>query len=195
ASGVGLPLPHTGEGWGEGAAIIQSYTQAVMDLGATVCTRTRPRCDACPVAVDCVAQIEGRTRELPTPRTRKPLPQREILVLLLERAGSLLFERRPAVGIWGGLWSFPEADVDADIAAVVHARFGIDALVTGELPPVQHTFTHFALTIHPRRVAVASWPRRAESPGRLWLTAADACNAALPAPIRKIVALLQTPSL
>ena len=66
---------------------------------------------------------------------------------------------------------------------------------TGELPPVQHTFTHFALTIHPRRVAVASWPRRAESPGRLWLTAADACNAALPAPIRKIVALLQTPSL
>ena len=192
ASAAGIPLPPAGEGWGEGAAIIERYTQAMMDLGATVCTRVRPRCDACPVAVDCVARIEGRTRELPTPRPRKPLPQREMLVLLLERAGSLLFERRPAVGIWGGLWSFPEADVDADIAAVVHARFGIDAVVTGKLPPVQHTFTHFALTIHPRRVAVASWPQRAESPGRLWLTAADARNAALPAPIRKIIAMLQT---
>ncbi|HEY5366606.1 MAG TPA: A/G-specific adenine glycosylase, partial [Casimicrobiaceae bacterium] len=78
---AGLPLPPAGEGRGEGAAIIERYTQAMMDLGATVCTRVGPRCDACPVAVDCVARIEGRTRELPTPRTRKPLPQREMLVL------------------------------------------------------------------------------------------------------------------
>ncbi|MEO6928955.1 MAG: A/G-specific adenine glycosylase, partial [Casimicrobiaceae bacterium] len=94
---------------------IGRYTQAMMDLGATVCTRSRPRCAACPVAEDCVALREGRIAELPTPRPRKALPQRETLLLLLEHAGTLLFERRPAVGIWGGLWSFPEASVDADI--------------------------------------------------------------------------------
>ncbi len=169
---------------------IANYTQAMMDLGATVCTRTRPRCDVCPVAADCVALREGRIGELPTPRPRKPLPHRETLVLLLEHAGALLFERRPALGIWGGLWSFPEAEVDADVAALMRARFGVDAVVTGELADVQHVFTHFALTIRPRRVAVPMWPPRAESPDRIWLTPADANGAALPAPIRKILAML-----
>jgi A/G-specific adenine glycosylase len=169
---------------------IEQYTQAMMDLGATLCTRSRPRCDACPVARDCVALREGRVADLPTPRPRKPLPQRAILVLLLERAGAFLFERRPAVGIWGGLWSFPELDVGADVAAAMRARFGVDAVVAGELPSILHTFTHFSLMIHPRRIIVDQWPRRAESPGLVWLTPADARGAALPAPIRKIVAML-----
>jgi A/G-specific adenine glycosylase len=169
---------------------IERYTQAMMDLGATVCTRSRPRCIECPVAADCVALAEDRVAQLPTPRPRKPLPQRATVVLLLERAGELLFERRPATGIWGGLWSFPEIDVDADVAQALHARFGVDANVTGEMQAVLHTFTHFALTIHPRRVAIYQWPARAESPGYLWLTPADARGAALPAPIRKILASL-----
>ena len=169
---------------------IEAYTQAMMDLGATVCTRTRPRCDACPVAQDCVALHGGRIAELPTPRPRKPLPARETVVLLIERAGALLFERRPALGIWGGLWSFPEIAVDADVAAAIRARFGVGAAVTGELPPLLHTFTHFALTIHPRRVAVDAWPALAEAPDHVWLTPVDARAAALPAPIRKIVAML-----
>jgi A/G-specific adenine glycosylase len=169
---------------------IERYTQAMMDLGAMVCTRSRPRCIECPVAADCVALAEDRVAQLPTPRPRKPLPQRATVVLLLERAGALLFERRPSTGIWGGLWSFPEIDVDADVIQALHARFGVDASVTGEMQPVLHTFTHFALTIHPRRVAIDQWPARAESPGYLWLTPADARGAALPAPIRKILASL-----
>jgi A/G-specific adenine glycosylase len=162
----------------------------MMDLGATVCTRSRPRCDACPVADDCVALREGRVDELPTPRPRKPLPQRETVALMIERGGAILFERRPPTGIWAGLWSLPEVPRDDDIAPTLRARFGVDARVTAALAPVPHAFTHYALTIHPRRVAVASWPARAEAPGLVWLTPADARTAALPAPIRRIVATL-----
>jgi A/G-specific adenine glycosylase len=169
---------------------IEAYTQAMMDLGATVCTRSRPRCDACPVADDCVALRERRVDELPTPRPRKALPQREIVALMIERGGAILFERRPPTGIWAGLWSLPEVSRDDDIAPALRARFGVDARVTAALAPVAHAFTHYALTIHPRRVAVASWPARAEAPGLVWLTPEDARTAALPAPIRRIVATL-----
>ena len=93
---------------------IEAYTQGLMDLGATVCVRTNPRCAACPVAADCVARNEKRIQELPSPRPRKVLPQRAIRVLLIERGGEILFEKRPPLGIWGGLWSLPEVGVDAD---------------------------------------------------------------------------------
>ena len=158
-----------------------------MDLGATVCTRAAPRCDECPVAHDCIARRDDRLRELPSPRPKKALPQRAVRVLVLERAGMILLEKRPAAGIWGGLWSFPEVDVGADVAAHCRTQFSA-AVATGEaLAPIEHGFTHYRLTIHPQRVAVRTWPPRAEAPGRLWLTRDDALNAALPAPIRKLV--------
>ena len=96
---------------------IETYTQALMDLGATVCTRTRPDCAACPVAGDCVALHQDRVAELPSPRPKKALPHRELRVLLIEHGGEILFERRPPVGIWGGLWSLPELPLDADVHA------------------------------------------------------------------------------
>ncbi len=106
---------------------------------------------------------------------------------MIERAGTILFEKRPAAGIWGGLWSLPEAAVDADVVAHCRTRFA--ARVTGgeELAPIEHAFTHYRLTILPQRIAVRQWPHRAESPGRLWLTRDDALAAALPAPIRKLL--------
>ena len=94
---------------------IETYTQALMDLGATICTRSAPRCGDCPVAGDCVARIEERIATLPSPRPRKALPQRAVRALVIERAGTILFEKRPAAGIWGGLWSLPEAGVEADV--------------------------------------------------------------------------------
>ncbi len=179
-----LPAP------GDGSAI-KRYTQALMDVGATVCTRTKPRCGECPVAADCVARRDGRTAELPSPRPRKPLPQRATSVLVLERAGTILLEKRPGVGIWGGLWSLPELDVGADVASDVAAycrtRFGARIELGDALPPIEHGLTHFRLTLHPRRVAVRMWPPRVESPGLLWLTREDALAAALPAPIRKLI--------
>ena len=166
---------------------VDIYTQALMDLGATVCTRTSPRCGDCPVARDCVARVEDRIASLPSPRPRKALPQRAVCALLIERAGTILFEKRAAVGIWGGLWSLPETPVDADVVAHCRARFAAHVAVGDALAPIEHGFTHFRLTIVPQRVVVRSWPHRAESPGFLWLTRDDALAAALPAPIRSLV--------
>ncbi len=166
---------------------VESYTQGLMDLGATVCTRAAPRCNACPVARDCVARIEDRIALLPSPRPRKTLPQRSVRMLVIERAGTILLEKRPATGIWGGLWSLPEVPVDADPAAHCRLRFAARVTSGEELAPIEHGFTHFRLTILPQRVAVRLWPPRVESPGYLWLTRDDALAAALPSPIRKLV--------
>ncbi len=170
---------------------IETYTQALMDLGATVCTRTRPDCAACPVAGDCVALHQDRVAELPSPRPKKALPHRELRVLLIEHGGEILFERRPPVGIWGGLWSLPELPLDADVHAAVKARFAADVTVRDELPPVAHGFTHFTLTLYPQRVSARRWPSRAETPGTLWLAPTDARGAALPAPIKKLLRSLE----
>jgi len=170
---------------------IETYTQALMDLGAAVCTRARPNCAACPVANDCVAFNEGRIGELPSPRPRKALPQREVRVLLIERGGEILFERRPSVGIWGGLWSLPEFPLEANVRAAVRARFHADVIPRDELPAIAHGFTHFALTLHPQRVTARGWPSRVEMPGTVWLTPMDARGAALPAPIKKLMRTLE----
>ena len=166
------------------------YAQGLMDLGATVCTRMRPRCGDCPVAADCVARATARIDQLPSPRPRRVLPQRVVRVLLIERAGEILLEHRPAVGIWGGLWSLPEVAPGDDVARHCRSRFGAIVDAGAELPAIEHGFTHYRLTILPQRIAVRSWPPRAESPGLTWLTRADAATAALPAPIRKLLRAL-----
>ncbi|MFO1395454.1 MAG: A/G-specific adenine glycosylase [Burkholderiales bacterium] len=166
---------------------IEAYTQGLMDLGATVCTRSSPACGRCPVAGDCVALRDVRVAELPSPRPQKVLPQRSVRVLVIERSGEILFEKRPPLGIWGGLWSLPECAVDEDPAGVIAARFGARASIGETLAPIAHGFTHFGLTMHPVRMRAAQWPASASAPGTSWLTPADALAAALPAPIRKLV--------
>ena len=172
------------------ATDIERYTQGMMDLGATVCTRA-PACLVCPVAVDCVARLEGRIGELPAPRPARVVPQRAVRVLVLERSGEILFERRPPTGVWSGLWSLPETLLDDDACSVVRERFGADASPGPLLAPITHGFTHFTLTLHPQRLAVSVWPPRAEAPGHAWLTRSDALAAALPAPIKRLVRSLE----
>lgn len=166
---------------------IEAYTQGMMDLGATLCTRTKPRCGDCPVARDCVARREGRTRELPGKRSRRALPHREVQLVWAERAGDVLLERRPSTGVWGRLWSLPEIDVDADPVAALSERYGIGARLLERLAPIDHAFTHYALTMHPSRLAAKA--SRAALPAEcLWIARADLAGAALPAPIRKLLA-------
>jgi len=166
---------------------IETYTQAMMDLGATVCLRQRPRCDMCPVADDCIARREHRTDRLPAPRPKKALPEREVTVLLLQRHGEVLLEKRPATGVWAGLWSLPEVAVEADAVAHCQTRFAAEVALQPKLPAIEHGFTHFRLTLHPQPCVVHAWPRRAEEPGLLWLSLDDAASAALPAPIKKLL--------
>jgi len=171
---------------------IEAYTQGIMDLGATICSRSKPRCDVCPVGEDCAALAQGRVDELPSPRPRKPLPERETTMLILLRGRDVLLEKRPPTGIWGGLWSLPEADVAEDIPALIRARYGVVSAEERELPTVVHTFTHFRLNIRPRLLfGIRSRPA-AQEPGRMWISVEDALDAALPAPIRKLLSQIQT---
>jgi A/G-specific adenine glycosylase len=169
---------------------IEAYTQGMMDLGALVCTRSQPTCAACPVSADCAALIQRRTAELPTPRPKKTLPEKWVKMLLLLDRGELMLEKRPARGIWGGLWSLPELPSDSDPATLCHNRYGFIAQSQHALPQLSHSFTHFRLHIQPVRVLLA--PRRTTSPGQVWLPPADALDAALPAPVRKLVAQLES---
>ena len=132
-----------------------------------------PRCDVCPVRERLRrAHASDRIGELPAPRPRKALPQRDVRVLLIERGGEMLLEKRPPLGIWGGLWCLPELPLDDDARAVVRARFGADVDVRDALPPIEHGFTHFALTMHPQRMRARDGRRAPKRRALLWLDAA-----------------------
>ena len=171
-------LPKTG---------LRPYTQGLMDLGATVCARRNPRCKECPVQSLCVACKTNRTHELPTPKLRKALPQRRTMMLVLQRAGEILLEKRPPTGIWGGMWCFPEEDADASAVEACARRYGAAVTLGDLLPLIAHGFTHFKLDILPQLATVSAWPQRAEEPGRLWITPDDALRAAVPTPVRGII--------
>ena len=166
---------------------VATYTQGLMDLGATVCLRTAPRCSACPIAVDCKARRSARIDELPAPRPKKVLPRRAVKVLIIERAGEVLLERRPPTGVWAGLWSLPEVEPAADAARHCRKRFGASVVPRKALPALEHVFTHFRLTLTPQRCMVRRWPTHAEEPGHVWVPLAEAAGAALPAPIKKLL--------
>ena len=126
------------------------YTQAMMDLGATVCTRSQPNCEACPVSVDCLALEHGRQHELPHAKPKKQLPEKETYMLLLENnQQQLLMQRRPNSGIWGGLWSFPEFTSEQDLMNWCACQFEKVPQITQVLTKLTHTFSHFRLHITP----------------------------------------------
>jgi len=164
---------------------IEAYTQGLMDLGATICGRSRPRCDMCPVCTTCVAFRENRTKDLPAARPAKVLAERTTTMVVLSSQGELLLEKRPSPGIWGGLWCLPEVDSNR-LAEECLARFGV---LIGECEPmgeIDHGFTHFRLRITPV-VAHTTRGLRTEEPGRLWLTVDDALGAAIPSPVKRIL--------
>jgi A/G-specific adenine glycosylase len=169
---------------------VEAYTQGLMDLGATLCTRSRPQCTKCPVRGGCAAFQRGWVGALPAPRPRKRLPHKRTLMLVLTRAGEVLLEKRPPSGIWGGMWCLPEAVHKADVAALCLKRFGAHVLEAEELPSIAHGFTHFKLDIRPLRLRVSALAPHAAEPGMTWLPLEEARGAAIPAPVRRILASL-----
>jgi A/G-specific adenine glycosylase len=131
---------------------VANYTQAIMDLGATVCMRSRPLCIECPLSEHCIARIADRQAELPTRRPKKERPQRVAHVVIARRDdGALLLERRPPAGIWGGLWTFPQFDDQAAALSWIGQWRGAaqDPDAPAPLASYSHAFTHFDLTLHP----------------------------------------------
>ncbi len=166
---------------------IGRYTQAIMDLGATLCTRAKPACADCPLAQSCQALALGRVRDFPAPRPAKVVPTRATHMLLLMRSGELLLEKRPPSGIWGGLWSLPEID-DADEArAHCRTNYGCTIAAPQPLAPLAHGFTHFKLQIQPLLCPVKKLAPAARAPGQIWLSLEEAHGAAIPVPVRKLI--------
>lgn len=171
------------------ATRMADYTQAQMDLGATLCTRHDPACMLCPVHEDCVALREGQVEELPTSKPGKPLPERIAIMLLAENdAGQVLLQRRAPTGIWASLWSLPEAD-DHDAARrwfETHLQGDYDRAEA--LPELPHVFSHYRLRMHPMHWrGITPRAKVGDDADLRWVARADLAQLGLPAPIRKLL--------
>ncbi len=166
---------------------IIAYTQGLMDLGATLCTRSKPKCAACPLNNTCKAYKQNRVTELPTPKPKKVIPEKQITMLIFLRGNEVLLEKRPPTGIWGGLWSFPETESTDSFAAIAHDKFGMIVQEIQPLPILNHTFTHFKLHIRPQPLYALKQSTHVKEFGQVWLSIEDAIGAAIPTPVRKIL--------
>lgn len=173
-------------------ARVADYTQALMDLGATVCTRRKPLCPLCPQSAHCLARARGWETRLPEPRPKRELPTRRATLVVLRDGDRLLLELRPASGLWGGLHSFPELAADADPVAWARV-LGLELRFERKLPPFKHAFSHFRLEAEPvllRAISGASRvAERASVPdGFMWYNLRAPARVGLPKPIAKLIA-------
>lgn len=173
---------------------VGTYIQAQMDLGAAVCTRSKPRCSVCPLAESCFALSQNLVEELPEAKSRKPLPSRETRVLVLLDGRRVLLQSRPPSGIWGGLLSLPELPEDAEPVSYAARVLGCEVNSFLALAPVRHAFTHFRLTLLPTLGEARLLPRAAENADQCWLSYEALAAAPLPAPIRGLLeSILKVP--
>jgi len=170
---------------------VRVYTQGIMDLGATVCTRAAPRCGDCPVRSGCAARASGTPARWPAPRPRRTLPERETRMLLLtDPAGRVLLARRPPAGVWGGLWCLPEVPAGAQPAAWARRTLGLDPGPLRELEAVRHAFTHFRLLIRPLRGELADGAPVAgvmDAEALMWYKVRAHRRPGMPAPVARLI--------
>jgi A/G-specific adenine glycosylase len=176
---------------------VAAYTQAIMDLGATVCTRAQPACTLCPMNTSCVAALEGRQMELPGRKLKRNRPSREA-TLLIAQIGSngstaVLLERRPSSGLWGGLWSPPQFTNESDALAWCAREFG-DASESEALSPIDHAFTHFDLRLKPLLVRGRQKHMVLDGEDHLWYQLDAPPRVGLPQPILQLLERLRTGS-
>jgi len=187
---------------------IADYTQAIMDLGATVCTRSRPACTQCPLEADCKAHAQSNENAYPGKKPKRIKPLRSVAMLLVHDDKDIYLERRPASGIWGGLWSLPELDDAQALEAWYRSSFGLlspaainvssDYVV--RLPILRHSFSHYDLDIEPIEVrlrvnadtptSATSAHHVADSADRLWHPLNQLEELGLPAPVRTLIGQL-----
>ena len=170
-----------------------AYNQAMMDLGATVCTRTRPACALCPLEASCVAKRRGNPSALPERKPTAVLPVRTAQLLVVrDSAGRVLLEQRPPTGIWGGLWSLPQVEAGADpLAWCAARRLGDGARLVARWPVRRHTFSHFHFEMHPVEIRLDSQGSGGvEEPGRVWYNPAAPDARGLAAPVRRMLTAL-----
>jgi len=174
---------------------VAAYTQGIMDLGATVCTRARPACTLCPMNTSCVAALEGRQKELPGKKLKRIRPSREATLLIAQTGSNgstaVLLERRPISGLWGGLWSPPQFANENEALAWCAREFG-DTNESVALSPIDHAFTHFDLRLKPLLVRGRQKTEVLEDDDRLWYQLDAPPRVGLPQPILQLFERLRT---
>jgi A/G-specific adenine glycosylase len=171
------------------------YTQAIMDLGATLCTRSKPRCHVCPVNRACIAYGEDRITDFPAKKPKKTMPVKHTTMLMLrhaENAAQVLLQQRPPSGIWGGLWSFPQADIDADDKQALQSwcknELGLQVKDVQAWPVMRHTFSHFHLEITPVEARLKDHTNTVmESAQSVWYNTAKPDARGLAAPVKRLL--------
>ncbi len=170
---------------------LADYTQAIMDLGATVCVRSRPLCGCCPLAAGCFARRTGRQQELPAPRrARSRRVRRAFMVVALKADGSVLLERRPERGVWGGLWCLPQFDTASAARAFVRETIDTRGREPQPLSAFEHAFTHFSLVVSPMLVHCDGTAGLVQQGTSLWYNVRAPARVGLPAPIGALLTRL-----
>jgi A/G-specific adenine glycosylase len=171
------------------------YTQAIMDLGATLCIRAQPLCDRCPAQSQCLAHARQRVTDFPTPKSRGTLPVRRTQLLVVRNAAAaVLLTKRPPAGIWGGLWSLPECAVGDDIGEWCRRRLGCDGREEARWPVRRHTFSHFHLEMHPVLVCIGSYAAAVmDDAESVWYNPQKPQQLGLAAPIQRLLNQLSDP--
>jgi A/G-specific adenine glycosylase len=168
------------------------YTQAMMDMGATLCTRSKPRCDICPVHNDCLAFVQGRQTELPHKKPKKTIPVRSTFMLIPMWQKQLLIYKRPPAGLWGGLWGFHEVEFQEQIAERA-VSLGFDDIQQQPLPSFRHTFSHFHLDIQPVVLHLKQQPtNRIMEDTQMWYNLSEPQNVGLAAPTKKLFSTINS---
>jgi A/G-specific adenine glycosylase len=168
---------------------VADYTQAIMDLGATLCTRARPACTMCPLAGDCAAAKAGTQSLYPSPRPKRERSQRSVAVLVVRAPdGRVLLERRPASGVWGGLYSLPELSAEDSAREWCARTLGAAVAAEHPLATIEHAFTHFDLDILPRLLTLAADPTQvSDRDDWLWCTPGMPLAVGVPAPVAALL--------
>ncbi|NCP63520.1 MAG: A/G-specific adenine glycosylase [Paraglaciecola sp.] len=174
------PKVHTGD-----------YNQAMMDMGATLCTRSSPRCHACPVADDCQAYLQNRVAEFPAKKAKKTIPVRSTIMLIPSWQQHVLLFKRPASGIWGGLWGFYQIDQLHQLQTQSEA-LGFSEFSPHFLLPFRHTFSHFHLDIQPVQLLLAEAPNYngVQENQQLWYNLKQPAEVGLAVPTIQILSSL-----
>ena len=171
-------------------ARVADYTQAIMDLGATLCTRTQPACERCPVAADCTAHKKGSATFFPGRRPKRDKPLRTTTMVLARHDGYVFLERRPETGIWGGLWSLPE--IEGEVPDWCRDRFGAEVLAVESWDTLRHSFSHYDLDIHPVTVRIAApLSKVADFDDATWHRLGSELPGGVAAPVNKLIRQLE----
>ena len=170
---------------------VADYTQAIMDLGATLCTRTRPGCLLCPFETDCVAHAQGNETAYPGKKPKKAKPLKTTTMVLAVHEDRIYLERRPPSGIWGGLWSLPEVE-DGDVTSWCRQRFDCAAEPESSWETLRHSFSHYDLDVRPVVVRVSSIASSvADRDDVVWARLDGDPPGGVAAPVRKLIDLLK----